>query len=30
MAILLWSMVKAQQNDKNIVLTIYKKLHKLM
>lgn len=30
MAILLWSMVKAQQNDKTIVLAIYKKLHKIM
>lgn len=30
MAVLLWSMVKGQQNDKTVVLAIYKKLYKIL
>jgi hypothetical protein len=30
MSILLWTMIKTEQNDKNIILTIYKKLYKIL
>jgi len=29
-AILLWTMIKVQQNDKNVLIAMYKKLHKII